>query len=228
MNRTALIVGSSGLVCSHCLKILLDETDYSQVIALVRSEMHLKHEKLNQQVIDFEQLNKYGHLFKVDDVFCCLGTTIRKAGSQKNFARVDLEYVFKTAEVAREKYVKQFLLVSAMGANPRSPVFYNRIKGLAEESVIKFRFDSTLIFRPSLLLGERKEFRLGEEVAKKLMMPLSRLMVGGLKRYKPIHAETVAKAMVESAKKNLTGLRIFDSDEIMDLTNSPGFPPAWE
>jgi len=217
MNRTALIAGSSGLVGSHCLRYLLSDQHYHQVVALVRNKLPLEHEKLMQHVVDFEQLNKYGFLFEVDDIYCCLGTTIRKAGSQKKFAKVDLEYVFKTAELAREKNVGQFLLVSALGADPRASVFYNRIKGLAEESVIKFRFDSTLIFRPSLLLGERKEFRLGEEIAKRITAPLSPLLIGSLRKYRPIRAEIVAKAMVQTAKKNLTGLKIFDSDEIIDL-----------
>ena len=217
MNRTALIAGSSGMIGSHCLRYLLSDQHYHQVVALVRSKLPQEHEKLMQHVVDFEQLNKYGFLFEVDDVYCCLGTTIRKAGSQKKFAKVDLEYVFETAELAREKNVRQFLLVSALGADPRASVFYNRIKGLAEESVIKFRFDSTLIFRPSLLLGEWKEFRLGEEIAKKITVPLSPLLIGSLRKYKPIRAEIVAKAMVQTAKKNLTGLRIFDSDEFMGM-----------
>jgi uncharacterized protein YbjT (DUF2867 family) len=222
MNRTALLAGASGLVGSHCLRFLLQDDSYQKVIALVRQRLPVDNLKLEQRIIDYNHLQESSDLFAAADLFCCLGTTIKKAGSRRRFAKVDHDYVYNLAEIAREKGIEQFILVSSLGAYHRSRIFYNRIKGLTEESVIKLKFRSTLIFRPSLLLGQRNEFRMGEEISKKIFVPLSGLLMGPLKKYKPISAETVARAMVITARRNLSGLRIFDSDEIEALVMGKG------
>ncbi|WP_276499054.1 oxidoreductase [Pontibacter litorisediminis] len=212
--RTALIAGASGLVGGHLLSLLLRSERYSQVISIGRHELPLIHPKLDQQVIDFNKMKDYASDMVADDVFCTLGTTIKKAGSKENFYKVDHTYVTQLAEITAKKGAMQFLVVSAMGADAGSLVFYNKVKGEMERDVQQQAFTSTHIFRPSLLLGEREEKRAGEDFASKVMRPLSGLMIGPLQKYKPIAGETVARAMLEAAKAERPGKHIHPSDEI--------------
>jgi len=152
-----------------------------------------------------------------DDVYCCLGTTIKKAGSKEAFYKVDHTYVVQLAQVTAGKGATQFLVVSSMGADAGAMFFYNKVKGEMERDVQQQGLNTVHIFRPSLLLGEREEVRTGEEVASKVMEPLSKLMIGPLKKYKPIAGETVAKAMLYAATQNQYGVHIHPSDEIARL-----------
>ncbi|MEJ8756290.1 oxidoreductase [Pontibacter sp. H259] len=213
-TRNALIAGASGLVGSHCLRLLLTSERYSQVISIGRRDLPLIHPKLDQKVIDFNNLKKYSSELAADDVFCCLGTTIKKAGSKENFYKVDHTYVVELAKVTAAKNANQFLVVSAMGADAGSMIFYNKVKGEMERDVQQLDFRAVHIFRPSLLLGEREEQRTGEEFASKIMRPLSGLMVGPLRKYKPILAEDVAKAMLWAADQRANGVHIYPSDEL--------------
>lgn len=174
------------------------------------------HPKLEQHVVDFDELSKHPDLFAVTDVFCCLGTTIRKAGSQEAFRSVDVEYPATVARLASDKGADQFLVVSALGADPESRVFYNRSKGVMESMVRRFPFQAVWVLRPALLLGDRTEVRMGERVAEFLMKPLAPLMAGRLRRYRPIEARTVAAAMVRLAHDNGTG-GVLESEEIVDV-----------
>jgi uncharacterized protein YbjT (DUF2867 family) len=149
--------------------------------------------------VDFDELDRHGDLFAVDDLFCCLGTTIRKAGSQEAFRRVDLEYPLQAAHLGRAAGARQFILVSALGADPSSRVFYNRVKGEVEAALAGVGYPRLVIFRPSLLLGDRDEVRPGERVAEWIMKPLGPLMRGPLRRYRPVEAAWVARAMVRRA-----------------------------
>ncbi|OKL41971.1 NAD-dependent epimerase/dehydratase family protein [Pontibacter flavimaris] len=212
--RTALIAGASGLVGGHLLSLLLRSERYSQVISIGRHELPLIHPKLDQQVINFDRMKDYAADMVADDIFCCLGTTIKKAGSKENFYKVDHTYVTQLAEITARKGAIQFLVVSAMGANARSMVFYNRVKGEMERDVQQQPFNTVHIFRPALLLGEREEKRAGEDFASKVMRPLSGLMIGPLEKYKPIEGETVARAMLAAAKAEKTGKYTHPSDEI--------------
>lgn len=218
-TRNALIAGASGLVGSHCLRLLLDSDRYSQVISIGRREVPLIHPKLDQQIVDFDNLKKFRSDLAADDVFCCLGTTIKKAGSKENFYKVDHTYVVELAKAAVAKNASQFLVVSAMGADAGSMFFYNKVKGEMEHDVQQLNYKAVHFFRPSLLLGERDEERTGEAFASKIMKPLSGLMVGPLRKYKPIEAEDVAKAMLYAAAANVPGVHIYPSDKIADMAN---------
>ncbi|MER2996506.1 oxidoreductase [Pontibacter populi] len=216
-TRNALIVGASGLVGGHCLRLLLASERYSQIISAGRRDLPLIHPKLDQKVIDFDNLKKYSTELAADDVYCCLGTTINKAGSKENFYKVDYTYVVELAKLAAAKNAGQFLVVSAMGADAGSMFFYNKVKGEMERDVQDLDFRAVHIFRPSLLLGEREEERTGEELASKIMKPLSSLMIGPLSKYKPIPGEDVAKAMLYAAGQNRGGTQIYTSDKIAKM-----------
>lgn len=215
--RTALLLGASGLIGGHCLDLLLRDDAYDQVIALVRKPLPMTHPKLTQHSVDFDQLQEFAHLLKADDVFCCLGTTIKKAGSQEAFRKVDFTYAHEAAQLAANNGATQFLLVSSLGADAKSPVFYNRIKGEIEAAVSLLNFTSVSIFRPSLLLGERSEFRLGERLAEPVAKALSFFLIGGLRKYRAIEAHTVAVAMIEIAKMKIEGVNVYESDRIQAI-----------
>ena len=212
--RTALLLGATGLVGGHCLDLLLSDPAYSKVLTLGRRPLSHEHQKLEHKVVDFEHLPDFAAVMSAQEVFCCLGTTIKKAGSKENFRRVDFTYQYEVARIASHNGAEQLLLVSALGADARSSIFYNRVKGELEDAVSKLAFDGVNIFRPSLLLGERTEFRLGEHVAELPMRYVSFLMVGPLRKYRPVHARAVAAAMLKVAKEHLTGVNIFESDRI--------------
>jgi uncharacterized protein YbjT (DUF2867 family) len=175
------------------------------VRVLGRSHFARRHRKLETHRIDFDRLEENPSLLRADDVFCCLGTTIAKAGSQEAFRKVDFTYVVEAARVASDAGAEQFLVVSAVGADPSSRVFYNRVKGEMEAAVKRLPFRALWIVRPSLLLGDRKEFRLGERIAELVSRPLAIFFFGRYRRYRPVHARDVAAAMVRLALEEGTG-----------------------
>lgn len=203
-----MVVGASGLIGGLCMTRLLEEAEVKQVTALTRRPLERHHAKLVEHLIQFDRLCEYRELFDVDTLFCCLGTTIKAAGSQDAFEKVDYGYVKKIAELASAMDVRQFLLISAVGADTHSPVFYSRIKGRTEEAVRQLPFHCVHILRPSMLLGSRTEPRMSEEMLKplaKIMMPL---FIGPVRRLRPVQAERVATMMVELAKGNDSGAHI--------------------
>lgn len=208
LKRSAIIAGASGLVGSFCLQRLLRDGRYDMVHSLVRQPSGLTHPRLKEHVIDFDSLEKQSSLPPVDDVYCCLGTTIAKAGSRLAFEQVDHHYVVSLGRLTRLGGAKRFLLVSALGADPVSGVFYNRVKGCTEVDIQQLDFPSLHIFRPSLLTGPRKEFRLGERLAIPVAALLRPLMRGGLARYRAVHADHVAACMVDAAFVDMEGVEI--------------------
>jgi len=216
-SRTALVAGSSGLVGGHLLRQLLDDPAYDRVTALTRRALPLTHKKLVQQVVDFDRLAEVGDFPRVHDVFCCLGTTIRQAGSQDAFRKVDMTYVVELGRMAVRHRTTQFLVVTALGADPRSRVFYNRVKGETEEAIRRLQFEGIQIFRPSLLLGKREQSRPAERIAGLLSPLVGWVMMGPLARYRPIKAATVARAMVRVARDAPRGAHVYESDEIRRL-----------
>ncbi len=216
-KRKALILGASGLVGSILLRRLLDEDRYGEVTAVVRRELPVRHPKLRQAVIDFDVMERSAKEFAADDLFCCLGSTIKKAGSQEAFSRVDHDYPLRAAMLARKKGAKQFIIITSMGANARSRIFYNRVKGEIEADLADIGFDALRIVRPSLLLGKRGEKRFGEWVMIRLAPLLTFLLVGPLRKYRPISAETVAKAMVTIAGEPLSGIAIYESNRLQEI-----------
>lgn len=219
MAKTALVLGASGLVGSHCLQLLLDNAAYDKIIVWLRKPLPVQHAKLQQEIINFDQLSPYADKLKyVQEIFCCLGTTIKKAGSPEAFYKVDFTYPHEIAKLAAQNGVQQFLIVTALGANSRSSIFYNRVKGEIETALGKLSLPGLQIFRPSLLLGERQEFRLGERIGAIVFTALSFAFFGRLRRYRAIEASVVAEAMIRIAQKNLTGVNIFESEKIQALT----------
>jgi uncharacterized protein YbjT (DUF2867 family) len=216
-TKTALLVGASGLVGGHCLQLLLEDQVYTGVTALVRKPLALVHEKLAQHVVNFDDLETFSEFLHSDDVYCCLGTTIKKAGSQEAFRKVDFEYPMKLAAFAEHCGANQFLIVSSLGADPHSRIFYNRVKGEVEEAIRKVPFTAIHVFRPSLLLGERKEHRPGEKASAVVMAALRPAMIGPLVKYRAIQARDVAKAMVRVAQMGLQGVNIFESQQIQKI-----------
>ncbi|MEO6046590.1 MAG: oxidoreductase [Candidatus Kapaibacterium sp.] len=213
-QQTALIVGATGLVGRNCLELLLETERYSGVVALVRRDLPMKHPRLTVHIIDFDRLEESRALLKADDIFCCLGTTIKIAGSQEAFRKVDYSYLLDVARIAREEGARQFFLVSSLGASTTSWVFYNRVKGELEEAIRKLRYPSVGIFRPSLILGDRGEFRLGEKIATVMMKIVGPLLVGPLRKYRGIQARDIARSMVTIAERNPPGFNIYGSDRI--------------
>ena len=203
-----LLAGATGLVGGHCLTQLLADGDISQVTVFARRALERTHPKLTLQVVNFDQLGDHAEAIKADVALCCLGTTQRAAGSPEAFAKVDHIYVAELARLAVARGVPRFVLVSAVGADPGSPVFYNRIKGRAEAAVSELPFKAVHILRPSLLLGERREPRLVEDWSQSLAPLWSLFLWGPLSRYRPIAAETVAARMVELAKSDQEGVQI--------------------
>ncbi len=217
-QRHALIAGATGLVGNELLQQLIQGRHYHTISLLSRHQVETNSKRVETIIVDYDQLSA-DDIPEADDVFCCLGTTMNKAGSKEAFRRVDYDYPLRLAKLARQKGAQQYLLVSAMGADPQSYFFYNQVKGEIEAAIAEVGYSALHIFRPSMLLGERTETRLGEQVGKVLMQGAAPLMVGELKKYRGIHAETIAEAMVHVAKKELEGLYIFESDKIQSLAH---------
>ncbi len=192
-RRRALLVGATGLVGSCLLQRLLDETTYSSVTVWARRPLALRGPGLKVETFDFERLAS--HKVEAEHVFCCLGTTMKQARSQQAFRRVDYDYPLALAQAAKRGGATRLLVVSALGANPASRIFYNRVKGEMEAAVAAAGVPRTVFFRPSLLTGRRDEFRLGERVGH-----LAGLVLGSLLgKYRPIEADLVAAAMIKAA-----------------------------
>lgn len=217
--KTALIIGSTGLIGSELLNLLLESSHYAKVITFVKRDTGIKHPKLTQHIIDFDKPETYKELVVGDDFFCTIGTTIKKAGSKKAFRKVDFEYPRQFSAFALQNKVKQFLIISSLSADAKSGNFYLKTKGEIQDFLKDCNFESVAVLQPSLLLGNRTEFRLGEKVGAFFMKTLSFLFLGNLKKYKPIEAKTVAKALFKIAQKNDTGFKIYESDAIQEIGN---------
>src|SRR5256712_462270 len=212
VSRTALLAGATGLVGSHVLNLLLGDPAWSRVVTVGRRTTPQQHAKLEQRVLDLGELETVRDLPHVDDVFCCLGTTIKQAGSQPAFRLVDHTFVVGLARAGLRAGATQFLLVSAIGADSASRVFYSRVKGETEMAIRKLSYRGIQIFRPSLLLGDRSEFRLGERIAMLGAPMLPALLFGRLRRYRPIQAAIVARAMISIAHDAPRGPNVFEYD----------------
>ena len=213
-KRNALVAGATGLVGSSLLNQLLADEHYDKVIVIARKQLKITHPKLIQLQIDFDEFENLKLDFQVDDVFCALGTTIKTAGSQDAFYKVDYTYVVNLGKWCVANGVKRFMIVSAMGANARSGIFYNRVKGEMEAAVSKLNIPQIRVFRPSLLMGKRIEKRGGEKIAQAVMGGLGFLFVGPFLKYKGIQADVVAGSMIKAAKQDLTGFKIYESGEM--------------
>ena len=217
--KTALLIGSTGLIGKELLSNLLQSSHYEKVIIFVRKKSELSHPKLEQILVNFDKIEDVKHLIKGDDFFCTIGTTIKIAGSKEAFRKVDFEYSKQFALFAQENKVSQFLVISSLGANEKSTNFYLKTKGELQSFLKLSGFKSVSILQPSLLLGNREEFRLGEKIGSLFSKLFSFIFIGSLKKYKPIEAKTVSDAMIKTALQNNSGFRIYLSDELEEKTN---------
>lgn len=217
--KTALIIGSTGLIGAQLLELLLESTVYEKVIVFVKRDSGIQHPKLTQHIIAFDKPETYKELVIGDDFFCTIGTTIKNAKSQDAFRKVDFEYPKAFATIALQNDAKQFFLISSLDALSTSTNFYLKTKGEIEDFLKNCSFESTIILRPSLLLGKRKEFRLGEKIGAFFMKTFSFLFIGNLKKYKAIESKDVAKAMFHIAQQNYKGFHIIESDSIQAIAN---------
>lgn len=194
-----LLLGATGLTGGLVLNGLLARDGVESVVVLARKRLEIVHTKLHQQELDFDQLADHDELFEVDVIICCLGTTIKKAGSQAQFRKVDYGYCLKAAELGRAKGVRAFVLMSAIGSSSSSTIFYNRVKGELEDAVKGLGYPYLSIYHPSLLLGDRPEHRIGEALGAKAMPLINRVLLGPLEKYRGIEVQTVASAMINEA-----------------------------
>ena len=216
--KIALIAGASGLVGSHLLSLLLDSEDFSKVYAIVRKPLGVGHPKLEERIIDFDQIEQMTFPTPIDIVFCTLGTTRGKAKSAENFKKVDLHYIVALGKWSAEHHAKKFLVISAMGANSNSKSLYMQTKGEMETQVQSFNISHIAIFRPSLLVGPRKERRIGEWIAGHVTLPIFGLFLP--KKYRRVQTWKVAKAMFKIAQSEHSGIEIIQSDKIHELVQS--------
>jgi len=200
--KTAIVIGATGLVGSALVNLLCQDERYSQVTCLIRTPLIAKdyHDPMNKiqpLVIDFEQLQDYQGYFAVDHVYCCLGTTIKQAGSKSAFRRVDFELVHVCAQLARAQRVKSFVWISSLGANANSANFYLRVKGQIENAILTMpQLPNAAAVRPSLLMGNRKDKRPLETWGINILQAISPIMKGSLAKYRPVHAQQVASEMI--------------------------------
>lgn len=219
-NKCALLFGATGLIGGHVLNLLLKNDVYSKVIAFTRKPLAIEHEKLINPVINFDHLSNHKSLINGDDLFICLGTTMRKAGSKEAFRKVDFSYPMEICTIAQTNGVNQVLLVSSIGADPDSSFFYSRVKGELELAIQKLAFWSIHIFRPSLLIGERNENRWGENIAGWIGKGLDKITGGLLTKYLPIEGEAVAAAMIRAANQLKNGNHVYPSDHLQLLAEA--------
>ena len=197
MNKTAIVFGATGLVGNYLVEELIQHMGYSSIKVFTRRKLDYEHIKIIEHVVDVEDVGSYSDLLRGDDLYICLGTTMKKAGSIKRYEELDRDMPIRIASEAMKKGLKRVAVVSALGSNPGSRNYYNRIKGEMEDAIIKLGFDTTIIGRPSLLLGERKEFRLMERIGIVMYRLFSFMLVGRLRYYHAIHGRDVANAMID-------------------------------
>ena len=216
--KTALLFGATGLIGSHLLNLLISNNNYSKIKVFVRSSIELNHQKIEIIQTDFNNLKNHKEEIKGDDCFFCIGTTKKNSQDKNEYKRVELEVPKQVAQIAKSNLVNSFVFVSSGYADPKSSGDYLKFKGLVEEELKRLNFSKLGIMRPSFLLGNRQEKRVGEKIGIFVFKLLSPLFLGPLKKMKPIHSATVAKAMVKIANENL-GKIIFESDEIVEITS---------
>lgn len=219
MPKTAIILGATGLTGGILLQKLIADKTYTKIKLFSRNSVVIKSYKLEEHLIDLLDLNKSKELFTADEVFCCIGTTAFKTKDKKVYRTIDYGIPVSAAKLAIKNNISTFVLVSSMGANASSTVFYNKTKGEMERDVLKQNIKNTYILRPSLIGGNRTEIRVGERIGKGIMSVINPLFLGSLKKYKMIPAEKIASCMQILAKSD-TNQSIFSSDQIVEIANS--------
>jgi uncharacterized protein YbjT (DUF2867 family) len=216
--KTALLFGSSGLVGGHLLNQLIKDTNYSKIKLFVRSDAEISDPKVEIIKTDFNNLQNHKEDIKGDDCFFCIGTTKKNSPDKDEYKRVELDIPKEVAKIAKSNLVNSFIFVSALYANPKSSGEYIRFKGQVEEELKEINFPKLAIMRPSFLIGNRKEKRASETIGIFVFKLLSPLLLGPLKKMKPIHSETVARAMIAVIKNDIQQT-IFESNEISEISS---------
>ena len=217
--KTALIFGSSGLIGGQLLKILIETNNYNKIKLFVRSAPEINDPKIEIIETDFNNLENHKEDIKGDDCFFCIGTTKQNAPDKNEYRRIEYNIPVEVAQIAKLNLVNSFLYVSSGFADPKNSGAYLRNKGEVEEGLKKLNFPKLGIMRPSILLGNRKENRVGEKIGIFVMKMFSPLFLGGLKKTKPIHSEKVAKAMLIVAQNDFQQT-IFESNQIVEINKS--------
>lgn len=219
MGKTAIILGATGLTGNLLLEKLIADKNYSKIKLFSRNSVDVSSGKIEEFIIDLLALKDSINDFVADEVFCCIGTTAAKTKDKKLYKAIDSGIPVTAAKIAKENGIGTFIVISSMGADANSSVFYNRTKGEMECDVLKHRIKNTYILRPSLIGGNRNEFRLGEKIGKGIMRIFNPLLVGSLEKYKMIHPEKIANCMriLANTKPNET---IFSSDNIQEIANT--------
>ena len=217
--KTALIFGSSGLVGGHLLNKLIQNNNYSKIKVFIRSELKINDSKLDIIKTDFNNLENHREDIKGDDCFFCIGTTKKNSPDKNEYRRVELDIPKEIAQIAKSNSVNSFAFVSSGYADAKSSGDYLKFKGLVEEELKNLSFSKLAIMRPSFLMGDRKEKRVGEKVGIFIFKLLSPLFLGPLEKMKPIHSKKVAKAMIKIANGDFKQ-NVFESNEIVEVSNS--------
>lgn len=212
MSKTAIIIGATGLTGNLLLERLLVDDRYKSIKLFSRSSCHIKHSKIEEHLVDLFELEKHVDLFSADEVFCCIGTTKAKTPDEEQYLKVDYGIPMTLANLCTQKQIDTFVVISALGANKKSKLFYNRTKGRMEEGVLKEKIKNTYILQPSLISGNRNENRFGEKAAKALMNVLNPFLVGSLKKYRSIHPKTIVNTMIWLANNDYKSGRIPSND----------------
>lgn len=216
--KTALLFGSSGLIGGHLLNKLLENNDYSKIKLFVRSVSEINNPKVEIIKTDFNNLESHKEDIKGDDCFFCIGTTKKNSPDKNEYKRVELEVPKQIAQIAKSNLVNSFVFISSGYADPKSSGDYLKFKGEVEEELRRLNFPKLGIMRPSFLLGDRKEKRTGEKIGIFVFKLLSPLFLGPLKKMKPIHSATVAKAMIAITQNDSSKI-IYESNEISEIIN---------
>ncbi|MBX2842448.1 MAG: NAD(P)H-binding protein [Flammeovirgaceae bacterium] len=216
-DRTAIVIGATGLIGSSLVINLLNEDSYNKIQVFSRRPLDVLNDKIQVNTVDFDRLHVSKGLIKAQDAFCCLGTTMKMAGSKEAFYKVDFTYVHEFAKICQDQGVERFFLVTALGANANSLFYYNKVKGEIEQAIEKLPFKAVHIFRPSLLLGNRKEKRFGEDLAKTFNTVFQPFIP---KKYQGIEGNLVASAMIKAANTNQEGIHYHLSKEIREEVES--------
>lgn len=219
MGKTAILLGATGLTGGILLNKLITDTNYSKIKLFSRNSVDVKSEKIEEFIIDVLQLEKLTKDFIADEVFCCIGTTAAKTKDKKIYKAIDYGIPVTAAKIAKQNSINTFIVMSSMGADAKSAVFYNKTKGEMENDVLQQNIKNSYILRPSLIGGNREENRVGERIGKGIMKILNPMMIGGFKKYKMIYPEKIASCMHILANTNPKSA-IFSSDEIEKISNS--------
>lgn len=219
-QQIAVVIGATGLVGNFVVEELLKDPSFKKIRILVRRPLEITHPKLEVQMVAFNNMDDYTQKFGEGDViFCCIGTTNKKVkGDKATYSAIDVDIPVNAAGIGISKKFKKYLVVSAIGANESSSNFYLKLKGKMENKLKQFPFERISIFRPSILLGNRKETRPGEKMMQGVLKIVSLLLVGPLRKYRAIDASDVAKAMINQSKKNGQGIHIFEYPDMIRLS----------